>query len=519
MKKLVVAVVVIWSLVLVAGAGVAITAIVQAGDDDEEPTRAETSGAPSSPSDSGAPEKAPAGLEDFYSQEIAWESCGANECGTLEVPVSYQEPEGATIELALERTLATGDRIGSLVVNPGGPGAPGTSVPESSEFYFAPDVLERYDVVGFDPRGTGDSAPIDCLSDSELDDYVAEDPGPDNKSEERRYAKIQLDYWQGCADNTGEILGHVSTIEAARDMDVLRAVLGEQQLAYFGWSYGTRLGSTYADLFPEKVGRFVLDGATDPGLSSYESTLSQAEGFEVALRSYVQDCVDKGDCFLGDSVDEGLTTITDLLDSIEQEPLPTDQERDLEIGNAVYGVITPLYNQEYWTILDEALQMALDGDGSTLLRLSDAYGSRENGEYTANSLESISVINCLDNPEAVPPEEVPSHYDEFQKASPTFGRIFAWFLIACDGIPVERTEPDIEIDAPGAAPIVVIGTTRDPATPYHEAVAMAKALESGVLLSRDGDGHTGYNQGNACIDDAVHAYLIDGTVPQDGLEC
>lgn len=519
MKKLVVAVVVIWSLVLVAGAGVAVTALVQAGDD-EEPTDARTSDAPPSPSDSQQPpEKAPAGLEDFYAQEIAWESCGANECGTLEVPVSYQEPDGATIELALERTAASGDRIGSLVVNPGGPGAPGTTVPESAEFYFAPDVLERYDVVGFDPRGTGDSAPVDCLSDSELDDYVAEDPGPDNKREERHYAETQLDYWQGCADNTGEILGHVSTIEAARDMDVLRAVLGEEKLAYFGWSYGTRLGSTYADLFPEKVGRFVLDGATDPGLSSYESTLSQAEGFEVALSSYVQDCVDKGGCFLGDSVDEGLATITDLLDSIEEEPLPTDQERDLEIGNAVYGVITPLYNQDYWTILDEALQTALDGDGSSLLFLSDAYGSRENGEYTDNSLEAISVINCLDNPEAVPPEEVPSHYDEFQQASPTFGRIFAWFLIACDGIPVERTEPDVEIDAPGAAPIVVIGTTRDPATPYHEAVAMAEALESGVLLSRDGDGHTGYNQGNACIDDAVHAYLIDGTVPQDGLEC
>lgn len=518
MKKLVVAVVVIWSLVLVGGIGVAVTAIVRAGDE-EEPTGPVTRELPELPSPSGPPEKAPAGLEEFYAQEIAWESCGANECGTLEVPISYQEPDGGTIELALERTVASGDRIGSLVVNPGGPGAPGTTVPESAEFYFAPDVLERYDVVGFDPRGTGDSAPIDCLSDSELDDYVAQDPGPDNKREEHEYARIQLDYWQGCADNTGEILGHVSTIEAARDMDVLRAVLGEQKLSYFGWSYGTRLGSTYADLFPEKVGRFVLDGATDPGLSAYESTLSQAEGFEVALSSYVQDCVDQGDCFLDDSVDEGLATITGLLDSIEEEPLPTDQDRDLEIGNAVYGVITPLYNQDYWTILDEALQAALDGDGSSLLFLSDAYGSRENGTYTDNSLESISVINCLDNPAAVPPKEVPSHYDEFQKASPTFGRIFAWFLVACDGIPVERTEPDIEIDAPGAAPIVVIGTTRDPATPYHEAVAMAEALESGVLLSRDGDGHTGYNQGNACIDDAVHAYLIEGTVPQDGLEC
>jgi pimeloyl-ACP methyl ester carboxylesterase len=516
-KKLVIAVVVIWALVI-AGA---VTVVVLARGDDEPETEERRSEPSTSPSaETSAPaEEAPDGLEEFYGQQIDWRPCGSNECGRLEVPVDYAEPDGETISLNLQKAPATGDRIGSLVVNPGGPGAPGTSVPENADFYFAPVLRQRYDVVGFDPRGTGDSSPIDCLTDEELDAYVAEDPGPDTKAEKREYVDGQAAYWAGCAANTGDLLGHISTIEVARDMDVLRAALGEAKLPYFGFSYGTRLGATYAELFPEKVGPFVLDGATDPGLSSYDSTLSQAKGFETAIRAYVQDCVDDGGCFLGDSVQEGLDTITGLLDEIDAEPLPTDQDRDLQIGNAIYGVITPLYLEDYWYILDQGLQEALAGDGSTLLLLSDAYGSRENDTYTDNSLEAIAAINCLDDPWALDPAKVPAEYPAFEKASPTFGRIFAWFLIGCNGIPVESTEPDITIDAAGADPIVVIGTTRDPATPYQEAVAMAEALDSGVLLTRDGDGHTGYHKGNACIDDAVHAYLIDGVVPEDGLEC
>jgi pimeloyl-ACP methyl ester carboxylesterase len=301
---------------------------------------------------------------------------------------------------------------------------------------------------------------------------------------------------------------------------VLRAVLGEEKLAYLGFSYGTRLGATYAELFPANVGRFVLDGAVDPSIPTLEGSLSQAEGFETALRAYLQDCVDKGDCFLGSTVDEGLATISELLAEIDEEPLPTSDERDLTIGRAFYGLVTPLYSKESWSILDQGLEEALAGNGDTLLLLSDFYGSREDdGSYADNSLEAIGVINCLDDSWSISAAEVPDYYDEFEEASPTFGRVFAWGLVGCHGTPFQTTEPEIEIDADGAAPIVVIGTTRDPATPYQEAVAMAEQLESGVLLSRDGDGHTAYNRGNSCIDDAVHAYLIDGTVPEDGAEC
>lgn len=516
-KNQIIALVLVGVLVLVGCVG---TALALVGSSDSEPESGPTPARSQEPAPDVDMDGVPADLVPFYSQDLEWAECRANECATLEVPIDYQDVSAGTIELALERTRATGERVGSLVVNPGGPGAPGTDMATDAELYFAPELLAAYDVVGFDPRGTGDSAPVDCLSDSEMDDYIAEDGSPDDAAEVREFEQERESFWAGCDANSGDQVGHVSTVEAARDMDVLRAVLGEEELPYFGFSYGTRLGATYAELFPDHVGRFVLDGAVDPSITALDGALSQATGFETALRAYVADCVEGGNCFLGNSVPAGLETITDLLDEIDEQPLPTNEERDLEIGNAFYGLILPLYAEENWPVLDQGLQQALDGDGSTLLFLSDFYGSRENGTYTDNSLEAIQVINCLDDPTTLSQAQVRKQMTRFLQASPTFGETFAWFMRGCDGIPWTSTdEPDLAIDGSGAAPIVVIGTTRDPATPYEEAVAMAEQLESGVLLSRDGDGHTAYNRGNACIDDAVHAYLIDGVVPDNGLEC
>lgn len=512
-KKLIVAVIAIWALVVAGGVGVGVLLLTGDDGDDAPATKADDKASPSASGKS---------LEDFYDQDIAWEACGSNECGTIEVPISYQEPGEGTILLSLEKAKATGESIGSLVVNPGGPGAPGTSTVEDAEFYFGDKLRAAYDIIGFDPRGTGESEPVDCVTDDELDEQIAGDPDPDTPEEVEDGTENAEEFWAGCEARSGGVAAHVSTVEAARDMDVLREALGEDKLDYLGFSYGTRLGATYAELYPDKTGRLVLDGAIDPSISSRDGSLSQAKGFETALRSYIQDCVDGGDCFLGGSVDAGLTTIKDLLDEIDETPLEAgDAEgRKLTVGLAFYGLITPLYSQDNWTYLDDGLRKALDGDGSTLLLLADFYGSREGGSYTDNSLEAISVINCLDDPYSITPDEVPDQFADFEEASPTFGKVFAWGLTACNGIPFSSTdEPDLEIDASGAAPIVVLGTTRDPATPYEEAVAMAEQLESGVLVSRDGDGHTAYNKDNACIDDAVHGYLIDGTVPEDGLEC
>ena len=264
----------------------------------------------------------------------------------------------------------------------------------------------------------------------------------------------------------------------------------------------------------------MLDGATDPTLDFRDNALSQAAGFQTALDAYVDNCVDEGDCFLGADRAAGLARIDQLLDDIDASPLPTNGDRELTVGNAFYGLVTPLYSRDSWSYLDQGLQEAIDGRGDTLLQLSDLYGSRNrSGGYDDNSLEAILAINCLDDPESIEAADVPAEYPAFEKASPTFGRLFAWGLTGCHGIKVKAAEKPPVIKAEGAAPIVVVGTTRDPATPYEEAVALADQLDSGVLLTRDGDGHTGYNKGNDCIDEAVEGYLLDGDVPADQTTC
>ena len=514
MKRFVVAVVLIALLLGAFGAVAALVALDGTGTPAAVPTTTPAPGAQRPPSP---------GLKKFYAQRLSWSSCRDGDlCSSLTVPLDYHHPDGDTIDLALLKVPAAdpGGRIGSLVVNPGGPGAPGTDYAANASSVFRDPILEVYDVVGFDPRGTGASDPVDCLTDDELDEYVAEDPDPDTATEVQTYLHWVDELGRGCQERSGALAAHVTTVEAARDMDVLRSALGESTMDYFGASYGTKLGATYADLFPDRVGRLVLDGAVDLSISSRELSLEQAAGFETALRAYVSNCVDEGGCYLGDTVDAGLARIKGFLDQVDAKPLPTDDgDRVLEVGNAFYGVVLPLYNRDYWSILDQALQQGLDGKGTLLLRLSDVYNSRGSNGYTDNGTEALYAINCLDDPYAIPASQVPANMPDFEAASPTFGRVFAWGLTSCGGIRVRATERDRHVDAKGAAPIVVVGTTRDPATPYEWAVHLADQLDSGVLVSRDGDGHTGYNAGNACVDRAVEDYLVDGTVPKDGLTC
>ncbi|MCM3516861.1 alpha/beta hydrolase [Nocardioides sp. P86] len=519
---------IVLAVVLVLGAaGVAIGYGLSARDSDDSADGPERAGpAPTSTPSADATEPPDPALAAYYGQSIDWAACEDDddmECATLTVPVDYAEPDGETIDVRLLRDPADepGQRVGSLVVNPGGPGSPGTSYAAAGTQAFRQPLLDAFDIVGFDPRGTGGSDPVDCLSDDELDAFLAADPDPDDAAEEQALVEDLDGFFAGCVERSDALVGHVTTVEAARDMDVLRAALGETTLTYLGASYGTKLGATYAELFPQRVGRLLLDGAVDVSLSTRESSLGQARGFETALRAYVEDCVSGDDCPLGGSVEEGLTTITDLLDDIDAQPLPTSDDRELTVGSAFYGVVTPLYVRDYWPLLTQGLEQALDGDGTTLMLLADAYASRDSfsGDYLNNSAEAIYAINCLDDPTALAPEDVPAQYADFEEASPTFGRVFAWGLVGCAGIEVEASEPAPQIDGAGAAPIVVVGTTRDPATPYEWAQALAEQLDSGVLVTRDGDGHTGYNSGNECVDTAVEDYLVEGTVPDDGLQC
>lgn len=518
--KRAVALLLVIALVL-TGVGIAALTLMSGSDARPDPRSVPTT--TPQPGANDAPRPA---LARFYSQTLSWDYCrGGQLCSTLEVPLDYRKPRGATIELAVLKVPAAdpASRIGSLVVDPGGPGAPATDFADAAATpgaVFRAPVLDAYDIVGMDPRGTGASAPVDCLSDDELDAYIAQDPDPDTAAEVDAFTGFVDEIGRGCAELSGDLAAHVTTIEAARDMDVLRSALGESMLTYYGASYGTELGATYADLFPDRVGRLVLDGAVDVSLSSRDQTLQQAAGFETALRAYVQDCIDEGDCVLGDSLDEGLDRIRQLIDDIDAQPLPTGDDRELEVGNAIYGIVLPLYSPDYWSALTTGLKQALDGDGTLLLRFSDLYSSRgDDGGYTDNSSEAFYAIGCLDDPWSISASEVPANLADFEQASPTFGDVFAWGLTSCGGIQVRSTEPARDIKAAGAAPIVVIGTTRDPATPYAWAQRLAEQLESGVLVSRDGDGHTGYTEGNDCVDEAVDGFFLDGTVPEDGLSC
>ena len=515
MRRLVAAVLVIALVALALG----LTAgqLLRSSDGDDDPARVPRREAVPEPGSDRPPSRS---LEAYYGQRLTWSGCGDHECADLTVPLDYDRPRGRTIDLAVLRVRAEGDPVGSLVVNPGGPGAPGTAYAAAASQVFRAPLLLAYDVVGFDPRGTGGSAPVDCLSDAELDAYLAADPSPDEAAEVDRLMGLLEEFGEGCASDDAELAAHVSTIEAARDLDVLRSALGDRRLAYFGASYGTKLGATYAELFPEQVGRFVLDGAVDVSLSSRDLSLGQARGFQTALESYVDNCVETVDsCFLGDSVTEGLDRIDDFVAEVDAEPLPTSLGRELQVGNAFYGIVAPLYVRDYWPLLSSALRAGFDGDGTGLLRLADVYASRGPDGYEDNSSEAFLAINCLDDPYAVAPRRVRAELPAFRAASPTFGDVFAWGLAGCTGQVAESTEEPVRIDGDGAAPVVVVGTTRDPATPYEWAEALADQLESAVLVRREGDGHTGYNAGNPCVDAAVEAYLLDGTVPEDQLSC
>lgn len=461
-------------------------------------------------------------LQRFYGQRPAWSSCRKElYCATLRVPLDYRRPAGQAITLALLKVPASGRRIGSLVVNPGGPGAPGTDYAASYADAFGAPLHRSFDIVGFDPRGTGGSDPVDCLTDAQLNAYIALDPDPDTPAEEAASFRAGDEFGRGCVARSGALAGHVSTQEAARDMDVLRSALGERTLTYFGASYGTKLGATYADLFPSKVGRFVLDGALDPALPAEQTNVQQAGGFQTALDAYVDNCLSTSkSCFLGDTREQAEKRIADLFTQLDATPLPTSSGRTVSEGEAFLGVALPLYSRDYWVLLSQALKQAFNGRGDTLLLLADSYASRDGEKFADNSMEAIYAINCLDDPWALTTvAQVEQATPTFLRASPTFGRMFAWMGTACAGWPIPTDAKPHPLHAEGAAPIVVIGTTRDPATPLAWAKSLAAQLDSGVLITRDGDGHTGYNAGNTCVDGAVEAYLTQDTVPKNGLAC
>ncbi|XVX20922.1 alpha/beta hydrolase [Actinomycetota bacterium] len=473
---------------------------------------------------------APAGQESlakFYEQRLEWSNCaGKAQCAKLTVPVDYAKPDGETIELSLLRVPSTSKnrRIGALVVNPGGPGGSGVDYAAAADFIVGAPVRSRFDVVGFDPRGVGRSAPVDCVDDKALDGFLGGEATPDTPEEEQQFADQAKSFAQGCGERSAKLIGHVSTVDAAKDMDVLRAALGQPKLHYLGKSYGTYLGATYADLFPATVGRFVLDGVLPPDLTGQELGEGQAKGFELATRAWAKDCAESGDCPLGTSEDAVVTGLQELLKRLDANPVPAkvgSSTIQVTEGWASTGIAAAMYDQGQWGILTDALKdVVRKDDGSALMGLANSYAERDpSGRYSGNIMEVIYAVNCLDKPENMTIEQYRAAAVEMEKVSPTWGTFMAWSSIPCNYWPVKPdTKPKV-ITAEGADPIVVVGTTRDPATPYEWSVRLRKELKNAALITYDGDGHTAYTRSNACVDSPINDFYVKGKVPQDGLRC
>ncbi|GAA1995054.1 alpha/beta hydrolase [Microbacterium pumilum] len=478
------------------------------------------------PTTSAAPDTSgvPAELLPYYEQAIDWSSCNETfECAMVRAPLDWSDPTGRDIELSIIRSRAeAGPAMGSLLVNPGGPGASGVAlIRDSVGFAVGDAVRASYDVVGFDPRGVGGSTAVTCLDAAGMDSYLYDIPSGTRGSDawiddlvdaNRRFA-------DACEANSDGILPFLTTQNAARDMDLLRGVLGDPRLNYLGYSYGTFLGATYAELFPERVGRLVLDGAVDPSVSILDVEVTQAAGFESALRAYMADCLAKDDCPFRGTVDDAMADLGTLLASVDLDPLRASDGRKLGADSLKMAIIAALYSQDSWEYLTIALTDALAGNPDVAFYLADFYYNRERGAYADNSTEAFVAYNCMDFPVGASGEERAAAEAAIAEKAPTIAPYWLSGANVCAEWPHQATGVREKITADGAAPIVVVGTTNDPATPYAWAVALADQLSSGTLITRVGEGHTGYNKGNGCVDTAVEAYLLDGTVPQDGLRC
>ena len=565
------------------------------------------------------PAATPKALSPYYHQKLHWHRCATSgfDCTTMKVPLDHERPEEGDIKLAVARRKATGPgrRIGSLLVNPGGPGASAVGYLQAyAGLGYPAGIRARYDLVAVDPRGVAQSTPVVCLEGKRMDAFTQIDTTPDDERERDRLTAAHAAFGAACAEHSARILPHVSTVEAARDMDMLRAALGDRRLHYVGASYGTFLGATYAGLYPERVGRLVLDGGMDPRLSARRMNLEQTAGFERAFRAFARDCAQHSDCPLlpadpsgtdgrprrpdaspaheprpahsahsahsvhsvhaaapaartddgshrpGSTPAEMGARLRSFFRHLDRNPLPAraqapgspggaghrgasapghPSERDRaaqdgpaqapgagtgrRLGEALAttGVIAAMYDERAWPELRAALTSAMEHrDGSGLLAFSDLYYQRAADGRYANLMAANAAVNCLDLPPAFTTErQVRQALPAFRKASPVFGEGLAWASLSCAHWPVHATGRAHAITAEGAPSIVVVGTLRDPATPYPWARALAAQLDSGRLLTYDGDGHTAYGRGSRCVDTAINTYLLTGTAPKDGKRC
>ena len=476
----------------------------------------------------------PTTLAAFYHQRLTWVPCVTYfQCARIYVPFDYARPDGPSFSLPVIKLPAAkpATRIGSLVINPGGPGGSGLEYAISARTSgFTQRLRDRFDIVGFDPRGVGGSEPaLRCMSGKQLDAYFAINEAPVTAAQLAATEAANKGYAQACARNARALLKYVGTPAAARDMDVLRAALGEPKLTYLGKSYGTALGASYIHQFPRNVRAAVLDGAVAPSLSGTDLDIAQAQGFSVAFGQFVAWCATRSGCPLHGSLSQATQQVSSLVTRASARPLASEVPGGQRASGSMLllGVASALYSKGTWTYLEDGLSMALtSADGSLLVELADSLLERNSDGTYSNLADLGTAVDCVDRPWPRSIGAWRTAAAAAAKVSPLFGPTLVYGSLPCAYWPVPA-HPVLSgaASAPGGAPpVLVLGDLHDPATPYGWAVALAAWLRQGpstrsVLLGWNGQGHTSYQQGSSCVDDAVDAYLTSLRTPPNGKVC
>lgn len=456
--------------------------------------------------ESSSPDETDASASDEgQDDQIDWESCDGFDCADVEVPLDYEDPEGETITISVMRVPATGERTGALFVNPGGPGAAASSFALDAAYILPEEITEHFDIVGVDVRGTGASE-IDCGGD--FVELYGVDYSLDTDADRETLLDVSQEYVDGCDSDVGaDMLAHMGTNDVARDMDFVREAMGDDQLSYLGISYGTAIGQAYADQFPENVRAMILDGVVEIGPTGVEIAKTQALGFERALDAFAASCDEDSSCPLAP---DSLAKIDELSAKVEAAPIP-GEPRDLGPGDLAIGMAMPLYSESLWPELASAVDEALDGDGSGMVALADEY-------LGIASFDVYFAVNCLDFEWPENPDELLGDGAAAATDAPHFGPSIVNDYVRCSMWPVPA-EPLEATTGAGAPPILVVSTTNDPATPYENGVQTAERLESGVLLTYEGEGHGAVLNRVDCIDEIVVAYIVDLEAPENDETC
>jgi pimeloyl-ACP methyl ester carboxylesterase len=449
---------------------------------------------------------------------LSWRRCPGEptfDCATLQVPINHARPTGPTISLAVRKLRARTPKrkIGTLVVNPGGPGGSGVEFLRRANGAFGTKLRDRFDLLSWDPRGVGLSAPVRCSADvAGLERYLRLDPEPDDQGEVEKFSTTTDTFTAGCLKASGpELLGNVDTESTVRDLELIRQALGEQ-LTYMGFSYGTLIGAIYADLFPGKVRAMVLDGALDPSMGMDDRSRQQTIGFQQSIELWSKSCMAENACAVALGPRPAVW-VDQFLDRIDQLPIAVGK-RNLDLAAALYGVVAGMYSATTgWPALRSALVAASKGNGSELLRLADGYNDRRQDGSYANTIEANVAVNCIDGAADSDTKHYIALSSEFERLSPVFGEAIAWSGLACGRWPIKAKNVLRPRRATGSAPLMVIGTTNDPATPLIWAKTMATTFDNGVLIEHEGTGHTAYLRGGKCVRRIVESYLVDNNVP------